>query len=112
MSAKYYGKDYLSVERYPAHWEDTLRVIRGIIENSLKDDPTFGGVSFCDVSAGYIQVNMIHADEPNYVHRIHQLAYDMDNSAKVTIEAISAWRAQSQVAPSDFYRHGEKYGWD
>lgn len=105
--------DYLtSTDRYPANYLELTEGIKETIQLAIGDDPKFGSVSLCDVSAGYIQLNVIHADDPGHVHYHTKLAYDFGNAEQATADAIALWDDQRKVSHSSFYREGERYGWD
>ena len=104
--------DFLSNdERYPDNYKLLAADVKAAVIAALDYDVDFGGVSLCDVSAGYIQLNVMHAAEPSYVHYHTRLEYDFSNSEEAVEAAIGLWSTEKKLA-SAFYRDGEKYGWD
>ena len=105
---------YLNRQEAEEHKADIKRIVAEITDK-LKDTNLME-VSFCDVSAGTIQVNLIHKDTPCYTFLHVALNHEWDNIDDLIEEAVTEFKKYDNEkhvkSYKSFLSDGEKYGWD
>lgn len=97
-------------------YKNELEYIRDEIINKIGTDHNFRGITFCDVSAGGIQIQLHHQKIKNYVvGKQATVKYDFSNYKEVVPEVVKNWNEIDDHYIQDelnFISFGEKYGWD
>jgi hypothetical protein len=106
--------DYLHKVRpeFPADYLKRLEKIRRAITLCLNKCDGFSHVTFTDVSAGHIQIDIHHEDIKSYIFYMVPLAYDFSNQNEAVHAAINAWGKQNLENYKWFLKQGQTWGWD
>lgn len=96
-------------------YEGVIIRIEKEIREGLKDT-NFESLSFCDVSAPTIQVNLFNTKIKGFVFVSVDLQRDWSNVDGLIAEAIERFKARDNEKDvksyQDFLNDGMKYGWD
>ena len=88
-------------DEFPWDFAARLEIIRRDIGKALADCEKFDGIHFSDVSAGGIQIQLLHKDTPGYsVGKQVQVNYDFSNQVSVVDDVVAAWNDTDEIDKS------------
>ena len=96
---------------------DELKKTEELIDKLLSGFENYGGIDFCDVSAGGIQIRIHHNSISGYTFGDQKtILYDFSNIKEIPFEVAEEFiRIDNPKAINKekaFIAYGEKYGWD
>lgn len=109
-------RPYLSNEKLKKHFNELKRA-EALIDKLLSGFENYGGIDFCDVNAGGIQVRIHHNSITGYTYGNQKtILYDFSNIEDIPFEVVKEFvRIDTPEAirkEKAFIADGEKYGWD
>lgn len=109
-------RPYLSHQILKEHF-DELKRAETLINKMLLGFENYGGIDFCDVNAGGIQVRIHHNSISGYTYGQQKtILYDFSNIDEIPFEVVREFVRidvpEAIQREKKFIADGEKYGWD
>lgn len=109
-------RPYMSHKMLEEHF-DELKRTEALIDKMLSGFENYGGIDFCNVGAGGIQVRIHHNSITGYTYGQQKtILYDFSNIDEIPFEVVKEFVRidvpEAILREKSFIAMGEKYGWD